>query len=225
MRDILTSPETGLALTLLFYVFGEILYRKTRLPFLSPLVVATSLLIAYVILAGIDPSQLLTDLSGIHVFLGPLIVALAVPIVKRFKLIKEHFLPILVGSAVGAGVSLLVVWGMGKWLNLDEVLVSSLLPKASTTPIAVEVSDQLGGLRSLTVAAVVLTAVLGAMILPVLIRVFKIRDPLLVGMGLGATSQAIGTAKAMEIDETAGAVSGVALVFTGIFTALFALFF
>jgi putative effector of murein hydrolase len=224
MREILTSQEMGIALALLFYVFGEFVYRKTRLPFLSPLIVASVLLMGYVGIAKIEVSTFLTDLSGIHVFLGPLIVSLAIPIVKRIKMIKEHLLPIVVGSIVGAGTSILTVLILGKALQLDEIILASLLPKASTTPIAIEVSERLGGIRAITVATVVITAVAGAVVIPVLLKIFRIKDPLIIGMGLGATSQAIGTAKAMEIDEAAGAVSSVALVFTGVATALIAIF-
>jgi putative effector of murein hydrolase len=224
MREILTSQAAGIALALLFYLFGGFLYRKTKLPLFNPLLVASLLLMGYVWIADIEIAVFLTDLSGIHVFLGPLIVSLAVPIVKRIRLIKEHLLPIVVGALVGAGTSILTVALLGRWLGLDDVLIASVLPKASTTPIAIEVAERLGGIRAITVATVVMTAVIGAVIIPFLIKILKIRDPVVIGMGLGATAQAVGTAKALEIDETAGAVAGVALVFTGVATALLALF-
>lgn len=224
MREILASQEMGIALALLFYVVGEFIYRKTRIPLLSPLIVATLLLMIYVWAVGIDIAVFLTDLSGIHVFLGPLIVSLAIPIVKRIKMIKEHLLPILVGSVVGAGTSILTVLVLGSALGLDETILVSILPKASTTPIVIEVSERLGGIRAITVATVVITAVAGAVLIPLLLKLFKIKDPMIIGMGLGATSQAIGTAKALEIDETAGAISSVALVFTGVATAILAIF-
>jgi len=222
--DLLRSQETGIALTLLFYVFGGWLYRKTRFPFFTPLLVAAVLLMGYVWVAGIDISTFLTDLSGIHVFLGPLIVSLAVPIVKKLPMIRKQLLPIVVGSVVGAGTSIATVLVLGGWLGLDPDLLASVLPKASTTPIAIEVSERLGGIRAITVAVVVMTAVVGAVLIPAVIRILKIRDPLVIGLGLGSTAQAIGTAKALELDETAGAVAGVALVFTGVATALLAIF-
>jgi len=224
MREILTDQTFGIALTLLFYVFGGWLYRKTRFPVFNPLLVAAVLLMGYVWIAGIEVSAFLTDLSGIHVFLGPLIVSLAVPIVKKIPLIRKHLLPIIVGSAVGAGTSILTVLVLGRWLRLGDDILASVLPKASTTPIAIEVSERLGGIRAITVATAVLTAVIGAVLIPSVIRLFKIKDPIVIGLGLGSTSQAIGTAKALEIDETAGAVAGVALVFTGVATALLAVF-
>lgn len=224
MREILSSQAFGIMLTLLFYLFGGWLYKKTRFPIFSPLLVSTLLLMGYVIIAQINMQTFITDLSGIHLFLGPLIVSLAVPIVKQIDLIKKNILPILVGSFVGAGTSIISVFVLGKWFKLDQAILYSVIPKASTTPIAIEVSEKIGGIRSITVAVVVMTAVIGAVIIPVIVKLLKIKDPLIIGMGLGSTSQAVGTAKALEINPTAGAISGVALVFTGIATALIALF-
>jgi len=224
MREILSSQAFGIMLTLLFYLFGGFLYRKTKWPIFSPLLVATLLLMGYILLADLDMNTFLTDLSGIHLFLGPLIVSLAVPIVKQFKLIRQNILPIIVGSVVGAATSILAVFVLGNWFNLDQEILYSIIPKASTTPIAIEVSEQIGGIRAITVAVVVMTAVIGAVIIPMVVKLLKIKDPRIIGMGLGTTSQAVGTAKALEIDATAGAISGVALVFTGIATAIIALF-
>ena len=224
MRDILSSQAFGIMLTLLFYLLGGFLYRKTKWPIFSPLLVATLLLMGYILIADIDMNTFLTDLSGIHLFLGPLIVSLAVPIVKQFNLIKKNILPIVVGSIVGAATSILAVYVLGDWLHLDQEILYSIIPKASTTPIAIEVSEQIGGIRAITVAVVVMTAVIGAVIIPMVVKLLKITDPRIIGLGLGTTSQAVGTAKALEIDATAGAISGVALVFTGIATALIALF-
>lgn len=224
MREILSSQAFGIMLTLLFYLFGGWLYKKTKFPFFSPLLVATLLLMGYIFIAEIDMTTFLTDLSGIHLFLGPLIVSLAVPIVKQFELIKKNILPILVGSFVGAITSIIAVFVLGKWFNIDQEILYSMIPKASTTPIAIEVSEQIGGIRAITVAVVVMTAVIGAVIVPILVKMLRIKDPRIIGMGLGTTSQAVGTAKALEIDPTAGAISGVALVFTGIATAIIALF-
>lgn len=224
MREILSSQAFGIMLTLVFYLFGGWLYKKTRFPLFSPLLVATLLLMGYVLIADINMAVFLTDLSGIHLFLGPLIVSLAVPIMKQIELIKKNILPILVGSFVGAGTSILAVVVLGKWFKLDQTIIYSVIPKASTTPIAIEVSEKIGGIRSITVAVVVMTAVIGAVIIPLILKILRIKDPRIIGMGLGTTSQAVGTAKALEIDATAGAISGVALVFTGIATALIALF-
>lgn len=224
MKEIISSQAFGVMLALLFYLLGGFLYRKTKFPLFSPLLVATVLLILYIKIVKIELSVFLTDLSGISLFLGPLIVSLAVPIVKNIDLIKKYFIPIIVSSVVGAFVSMFSVILLGKLFNLDSEIISSVIPKSSTTPIAIEVSARLGGIRPITVAVVVTAAVLGAVILPIVIKVFKIKDPLIIGLGLGSTSHAVGTAKALEIDATAGAIAGISLVISGVATALIALF-
>lgn len=224
MKEIVSSQAFGVMLALLFYLLGGFLYRKTKVPLFNPLLVATILLILYVKIVKIELSVFLTDLSGISLFLGPLIVSLAVPIVKNIDLIKKHFIPIIVGSVVGAFVSMFSVIILGKLFNLSPEIISSVIPKSSTTPIAIEVATRLGGIRPITVAVVVSAAVLGAVILPIVIRIFKIKDPLIIGLGLGSTSHAVGTAKALEIDATAGAIAGISLVISGVATAIIALF-
>jgi predicted murein hydrolase (TIGR00659 family) len=224
MNEILSSQAFGIMLTMALYIFGHYLYRRTNFPLFNPLLFASILLIAYIKIGKVDVDTFLTDLSGINVFLGPLIVCLAVPIAKQIDLIKKNLVPIMVGSIVGATVSIVSVLLLGKAFGLEEEIIASIIPKSSTTPIAIEVSNRLGGIRAVTVAVVILTAVLGAVIVPIIIKVFKIKDPRIIGMGLGSTAHAVGTAKALEIDPIAGAISGIALVFVGVATALISLF-
>jgi putative effector of murein hydrolase len=178
----------------------------------------------FVYIANINLDSFLTDLSGINVFLGPLIVSLAIPIAQKKDLIKKYLFPITIGSFIGALTSVLSVLILGKVFNLNEDIIISIIPKSASTPIAIEITNRLGGIRAITVAVVVISAVLGAMIIPILVKMFKIKNPLIIGMGLGVSSHAIGTAKALEIDSTAGAISGIALVISGIFTVLITLF-
>jgi len=224
MYEILSSQVFGIMMTTFFYLFGNYLYQKTKFPLFSPLLVATILIMLYVKIASIDLDTFLTDLSGINVFLGPLIVSLAIPIAKQRELIKKNLLPIVIGSIVGAIVSVFSVLILGKAFNLDLEIIASVIPKSTTTPIAIEISNRLGGIRAITVAVVVISAVLGAIIIPIIIKIFKIKDPMIIGMGLGSSSNAIGTAKAIEIDSRSGAFAGVALVLSGIATVIITLF-
>lgn len=224
MHEIITTQAFGIMLTLLFYIVGNYIYQKFKLPYLNPLLISTILLIIYIKLFNIDLDSFLTDLSGINVFLGPLIVSLAVPIVKKIDLIKKNLIPIIVGAFVGSIVSISSVIVFGRLFNLDDKIIASIIPKSSTTPIAIEVTNRLGGIRSITVAVVIISSIIGTVMIPLLLKIFKIKDPNLIGMGLGVTSHAVGTAKAMDIDQTAGAISSVSLVFAGIATAIIAIF-
>jgi predicted murein hydrolase (TIGR00659 family) len=224
MRDIISSQAFGIMLTLFFYLLANFFYQKTKFPLFNPLLISTLLLMGFVKIADLDINTFLTDLSGINVFLGPLIVSLAIPIAKQIDLIKKNWLVILVGSFVGSVVSILTVVIIGPMLGLDKEIIASLIPKSATTPIAIEVSNLLGGIRAITVAVVILSAVIGTIVIPMIVKMMKISDPIIIGMTLGTTSQAVGTAKAIEIHPEAGAISGIALVVTGVFTALISLF-
>jgi len=224
MIDIFNSQAFGLMLTTLFYIIGDFLYKKTKFPLFNPLLVAASMLIIFILIFDIDVNSFVTDLSGINVFLGPLIVCLALPIAKNIELIKKNLLPIIVGAVVGAISTVIVVIVMGNLLGLEEVLIASLIPKSTTTPIAIEIANNLGGIRAITVAVVILSAVIGTIIIPILVKLCKVTDPLIIGMSLGSTSHAVGTAKALEMNPTAGAIAGVALVFSGLITVLLAMF-
>jgi len=224
MYEIVTSQAFGIMLTLLFYIIGTYLYNKTKITYLNPLLIATILLILFIKIAKIDLNTFLTDLSGINVFLGPLIVSLAVPIIKRIDLIKKNIVPIIVGAIFGSLASMLSVIVLGKWFGLDQELIASIIPKSATTPIAIEVTNKLGGIRAITVAVVIISSIIGTILIPLLIKILRIKDPKIVGMGLGITSHAVGTSKAIEIHQTAGAIAGVALVFSGIATAIIAMF-
>jgi putative effector of murein hydrolase len=174
---------------------------------LNPLLIATILLILFIKIAKIDLNTFLTDLSGINVFLGPLIVSLAVPIIKRIDLIKKNIVPIIVGAFFGSLASMLSVIVLGKWFGLDQELIASIIPKSATTPIAIEVTNKLGGIRAITVAVVIISSIIGTILIPLLIKILRIKDPKIVGMGLGITSHAVGTSKAIEIHQTAGAIA------------------
>ena len=114
---------------------------------------------------------------------------------------------------------------LSRLFGLDDSLTVSLLPKSVTTPIATAVSEGHGGVVPITVAAVIFTGILGNLLTPLLVRLFRVRDPLAVGLGIGACSHALGTAKALELGETEGAMSGLAIGVCGLLTAVAALFF
>lgn len=224
MNDLFLNPVFGVLLSLAAYLFGAFLYRKTKFPLFSPIVVATALLMAFLWITGESVDEYLDSTRSIQLFLAPLIVSLAVPITRQIDLIKKYFLPIMVGSVVGAATSMLSVKWLGPLFGLTPEVISSLMVKSATTPIAIEVVGLLGGIPSIAVFAVVATAIFAAALFPFLFLLLRIRDPLLIGLTLGANAHALGTAKAMEIDKVAGAISGIALVISGISTAILALF-
>ena len=150
-------------------------------------------------------------------------VCLAVAIYSKVRLLKENWLPILVGCVVGSLVSMGSVLGLCRLFRLDEAMTASLLPKSVTTPIAVSVSQAHGGIPSITVVAVILTGIMGSILAPMLIRLFRVKDPITAGLAIGACSHAVGTSKALELGETEGAMSGLAIGVCGLVTVIFSL--
>ena len=162
--------------------------------------------------------------SIIDMFLGPATACMAVTIYSKRELLRKHWLPIIVGCFAGVVTSMGSVLIMCRLFGLDKAMTVSLLPKSVPTPIATVVSEGHGGIVSVTVAAVMVTGILGNLAAPFLVKLFRIRDPLAVGLGIGACSHAVGTAKALEMGETEGAMGGLAIGLCGIITAVLALF-
>ena len=224
MSEWLSSPLFGITLSILAYVFGVWINKKLRSPLANPLLIAIILVILFLKLTRIPLSSYQVGSDFIGMFLAPATACLAVSIYNQFALLKKNLLPILAGSAVGSAASMGSVWFLCRIFRLDDQFTASLLPKSVTTPIAMGVAEQLGGLTSITVAAVVITGILGAMLAPLLLKLFRVKDPVAAGLAIGACSHAMGTAKALEIGEVEGAMSSIAIGVCGLITVVFAMF-
>ena len=155
-------------------------------------------------------------------FLGPSTVILAVPLYKQLDLLKKHSLSIFLGVLLGSIIGIFAVIGLSYFLGLDASIIKSLLPKSVTTPIGIELSNQLGGISSITVLAIILSGIIGAVMGPTICKIFKIKDSVAVGISLGTAAHAVGTTKALEIGETEGAMSGLSIGVAGIMTVFIA---
>ena len=220
MSEAFSSPFFGIFLTVLTYEFGVWLYRKTKLSLFNPLLISVLLCILFLVLTKIPLTSYQIGGNMIVVFLGPATAVLALSIYTRLSILKKHLVPVLAGTLVGSVVSVSTVLVLCQIFHMDEVLTRSLIPKSVTTPFAIGISDSIGGNSSISVAAVVMTGILGASLAPFLIRLLKIRNPIAAGVAIGTASHAAGTAKALEIGETEGAMSGVAIGLSGVFTVI-----
>ncbi len=223
MAEWTNSPFFGVALSVAAFWIGVKLQKKTGLVLCNPLLVAVTLVVGVLLVLGIPYEHYNQGGSLINLFLAPATACLAVAIYSKVRLLKENWLPILVGCAVGSAVSMGSVLGLCRLFRLDEVMAVSLLPKSVTTPIAVSVSQAHGGIPSITVVAVLLTGIMGSILAPLLIRLFRVKDPVVAGLSIGACSHAIGTSKALELGETEGAMSGLAIGVCGLVTVIFSL--
>lgn len=223
MVEWTNSPFFGVALSVLAFWVGVKIQKKTGLVVCNPLLIGVILVIGLLLTLGIPYEYYDQGGSLINLFLSPATACLAVAIYSKVQLLKENWLPILVGCVVGSLVSMGSILGLCRLFGLDEAMTASLLPKSVTTPIAVSVAQAHGGIPSITVVAVILTGILGSILAPLLIRLFRVKDPIAAGLAIGACSHAVGTSKALELGETEGAMSGLAIGVCGLVTVLFSL--
>ena len=223
MNDFVASPFFGVVLCVGTYAVGWWINQKTKSPVANPLLISMALVIVVLTVFHIPLEDFNRGGDFIGFFLIPATAALALSIYRQLWLLKRNFQPIIIGAAVGSLASMGSVYGLCRLFGVDQVMVSSLIPKSVTTPIAMDVSIRLGGEPSITVAAVIITGIIGAILAPVMIKLFRVKNPIAAGVAIGTSSHALGTAKAIEIGEVEGAMSGLAIGISGILTVLFAL--
>lgn len=224
MSELFASPFFGIALSIVAFSIGVWIQKKTGLVICNPLIIAIVLVSGGLLLFKIPYESYNEGGSIINMFLAPATSCLAVSVYTRMELLKKNWLPILAGCVAGSLTSMGSVFLLCRLFGLDEAMTYSLVPKSVTTPIAVGIAESHGGISSITVAAVILTGIMGSILAPFLIRIFRVKDSMTAGLAIGACSHAVGTSKAIEIGETEGAMSGLAIGICGIVTVVFSMF-
>ncbi|MBB6714942.1 LrgB family protein [Clostridium gasigenes] len=218
MKEIINNPLFSILITLAAFEIGIVIYKKTNFPLFNPLLIAIVLVIGVLVIFNIDYEIYNSGGKFINSFLGPATVVLAVPLYKQLNALKKNLWPVLIGLFVGSLTSIVCVIILGKAFGLDELLIASLVPKSVTTPIGVEISNSLGGVKSITIVSIVLTGIVGAIIAPIVSKVLKIKSEVAIGIGIGAASHAVGTSKAFEMGEVQGAMSSLSIGIAGLIT-------
>jgi predicted murein hydrolase (TIGR00659 family) len=224
MNEVLNNSLFGIMLSLFAFEVSCYIYKKTKFPFLNPLLI--SILIIIGILVGLNINFETYNKGGqfISIFLGPATVILAVPLYKQISLLKKHAGPILVGIFIGSSVGIISIILLSHAFELNEILIKSLTPKSVTTPIGMEISKQMQGIVPITVAAIVISGIIGSIVGNPICKVLKIKSKIALGVSLGTASHAVGTAKALELGETEGAMSSLAIGIAGLMTVFLAPF-
>ncbi len=215
----------GLFLSLATYAVGCCLKRKLKTDLVNPLIISVILSIIVVLLLGMDYEVYKAQSSVLNYMLTPVTVCLAVPLYKQLNELKRNVWAISVGITAGVVTALSSVLLLSLAFGLSHELYVTLLPKSITTAIGLGVSEEIGGITEITVAVIVVTGVIGAAIGKPILKLFRITEPVAVGLAFGTASHAVGTSKALEIGETEGAMSGLAIVVAGIMTVILAPFF
>lgn len=215
------SPLLALTLTLAAYQLGDWVYKRGKLnPLLNPVLIAVIVIVSVLFLTGTDYATYFDGAQFVHFLLGPATVALALPLYRQVERVKKSALAIavslLAGSATGISSAIALAWALGA---TPETLVS-LAPKSVTAPVAMGISEQLGGLPSLTAVLVILTGIIGAALGPLLLNVLGVKDMAARGLAIGTAAHGIGTARALQVSELAGAFSGLAMGLNALATAI-----
>lgn len=224
MHELTSSPFFGITLCIFVYAFYSHLQKRFRSPLLNPMMWSVATIIAVLQLFHIPLSDFNQGGSIISMFLSPATAVLAVSVFNQLTVLKKNLLPVIAGCLAGAVTSVTSILLLAKAFHLDERIKNALIPKSVTAPIAMAVSEQLGGMVPITVAAVVVTGIIGCVCAPLFIKLFRVGNPIAAGVAIGASSHALGTTKAIELSETHGAMSGIAIGISGVITVLIALF-
>jgi predicted murein hydrolase (TIGR00659 family) len=215
------SPLLHLTLTIGAYLLADFLYRKSgRQPLLNPVLVAVLTLVGLLVASGTSYPTYFEGAQFVHFLLGPATVALAVPLYFNFWKLKRLWLPLTAGLIVGAVTAALSAVGIAWLLDASAQTVLALAPKSVTAPVAMGITEKLGGPPSLTAILVVSTGILGAVMGPALLDLARVREPAVRGFALGTTSHGIGTARAFQESEEAGAFSGLAMGLNALLSSL-----
>lgn len=208
----------GIILTIIAFEIGVSIRNKWRNPLFNPILIATILIIGFLTITGISYDTYKVGGDYISFFLGPVTVLLAVPLYRHIQALKNAWLPILAGIVVGSTVSIVCVIACAKFFGISKTLMLSLIPKSITIPMGSVVSEQIGGIPSITIVSIVITGITGAVTAPLVCRFFRIKNPVAQGVAIGTSSHALGTTKAMEIGEVQGAMSSLSIGVAGVVT-------
>lgn len=219
------SIFAGVSLSLIAYMIGAMLKKKLKLGFFNPLLISIVISILVLLVGKIDYDTYNEGAKYLSWLLTPATVCLAIPLYEQWELLKHNYKAVLLGLLAGTVTSLTTVFVLAKIFGFSHEEYVTLLPKSITTAIGMGVSEELGGYVTITVAVIIITGVLGNMFGEGICRLCRITEPISKGLAFGAASHAIGTAKAIELGEVEGAMSGLAIAVSGIMTVVLASLF
>ena len=220
MKTIICNEYFMLSLTFGVFFAAKVAQRRLGWVLLNPILVAVAVIIAFLLAMDIPYNTYHEGAKMIEFWLKPAVVALGVPLYMQLSSIKRQLLPILASQTMGCVAGIVSVVAIAKVSGASDTVVMSLASKSVTTPIAMEVTQVLGGIPSLTAAIVVITGLIGAIVGFKTLAVGHVNNPMALGLSMGAASHALGTSAAMERDQFVGAYASLGLTLNGILTAL-----
>ena len=226
MTEVLSqSLFFGAALTLVSFEAGVMIKRRLKLPIFNPFLISALIIIGVLALLGLDYDSYDRSAQHLSFFMTPSTVCLAIPLYNRLAELRRSLAAVAAGITAGVLANIAAIFGLCLLLRLDHGVFVSMLPKSITTPIGLALCDEYGGITSITVLAILFSGITGNMAADLMFRVARIRHPVSRGLALGACAHGIGTAKALELGEIEGAMSGLSIALTGVATVVIAPFF
>lgn len=221
MNDILSnSLFFGVAISIVAYYCGNLLKNKFKLAIFNPLLLSIVFIILFLSVFHIDYEVYQAGSKYAEYLLTPATVCLAIPLYQQLNLLKKHKTAIIAGITSGVIASHISILGLCALFHLSHEEYVTLLPKSITTAIGIDLSSELGGYPTITVAIIIITGIIGNMAAPFICKLFKIKEPIAVGLAIGTSSHAMGTAKALELGEIEGAMSSLSIAVAGLMTVL-----
>lgn len=214
------SMYFSIFLTLTSYYIGLKISKSFKNPILNPMLIAMVICILTLKALNISYDSYMLGGSYILFFMGPATVALVIPLYKNINLVRSNFLPIIIGVVVGTITALLSIFLLCRIFGVSDIVEISLMPQSITTAIGLPLSENMGGIGGITIIAIMIRGIFGAIICVPLFKILKIKNKVAKGISIGTTSHVVGTSKAIEIGEEEGAMSGLSIVLCGVLTSL-----
>ncbi len=220
MKLLIESPEFILVLIFGSYLFGQWVFKKTRVAILHPLIISIAIIILFLRITKMDYEKFQQGGQFVSFLLGPSVVALGYILYQQMSYLKGNVVSILTSIFIGSITGIVSVITLAKITGADNALVMTLEPKSVTTAIAMNISAQSGGIPSLTAVIVLFCGIFGGIVGPFILRILGIKSSIAKGLAMGASAHSVGTVKAMEMGVIEGAISGLAIGLMGVMTAL-----
>lgn len=221
VQAVIHHPLFGIGITLGAYQLVIAAYEKTRWLFLQPVLVSMLVVIGVLLSCGLTYAEYRKSTEIMNILLGPATVALAVPLYLNLRRIRQLFWPTFTTLIVGGVFATVICLLLGWWFGAEHMILMTLAPKSVTSPIAMLVAEQIGGVAALAAVFVLITGVIGAIFGPALLSLLGVNSPEARGMALGLTAHAVGTSVALQESEECGAFAALAMSLMGVATAVF----
>lgn len=208
------------ALTVITYALAVACQKKLKLVIFNPILISVLVIIAFLSVLDIPYAVYQESCRVLSYLLTPATICLSISFYEQLGRLKKHLFPILIGVFAGVVCSIGSIYLLSKVFALPDAILYSVLPKSVTTAIGVVLSEELGGIAAITTAAIIITGISGNILMPSLCKLFRLKDPIAQGVAIGTSAHVIGTTRAFEMSEMAGAVGSLSLTIAGLITSV-----